>query len=1096
LELAVKFRNGILACLLASLAALAGLITAVAGAQSGEKPRAFANSSSSAGKNPRTGYGLVIYQDENGDTVCRAADSLELQRILDRRGGGDKRVIYSGAPRTRTPSGKIVNSPLALETTTDTTQLALVPSAGLHIFLHGTSQLEANQEAKNAFIVAANRWEARISTPINVVIDVDFGTSFFGQDFDDPDIIGATGTSELVSPLSNVRQRLLANSPTAAEQALYNALPTGSVPTELGGSTFNSTSVKMGLPNARALGLAPDIASPAALDLGEGDAGIGFNSAFSFDFNPADGITGGMTDFDAVATHEMGHALGFTSEAGGPVYASVSMWDLFRFRPGTANAGTFGSATRVMSSGGQQVYFNGQTNTFGTQELALSTGGPEGGVSDFRQSSHWKDNAISGQFIGVMDPTISKGVREELTDNDIKAIDSFGYSIDAAVPHPPAPPAPPTGPPANDNFANAINLAGASGTTTGDNTGATKQAGEPTFTFSAGGRSVWYTWTAPATGNATIDTEGSAYDTMLAVYTGNSVSALSHVASNDDVQSGFVNSKVVFPVTGGTTYRIVVDGFVNSAASGADFGYIQLNWQGPTAPQVTSNIQFSSANFTAAENVGLTAVTITRTGDLSSGQTVGFFTDNTGTATLGTDYVSTSQLVAFNPGESSRTITVQVIDDTQTEATETVVMQLNNPSTGVTLGTPSTATLSITDDDFAQFNNVQFAASSTTVSETAGKLTVTVTRSGSDVTHAATVFYRTVNGSASDRTDFTAAAGTLRFGANETTKTFDVLLTNDRFDESAETFNITLTDASQTTVGTPATFTVNITDDDTATGASPVRWDSNFDVAFFVRQHYADFLNREADASGLAFWSNEITSCGANQACVETKRINVSGAFFQAIEFQETGYLSYRTYKAAFGDAQGTFRDGNGTQIALLVPVIRLEEFLADTRRLGEGVIVGQGAWQAQLEANKVSYFEEFVSRPRFANGAPLTMTPAEFVNALYMNAGVTPTLDQRQAAIGEFGGASNTADRAARGRALRRVAEDPALNQLERNRAFVTMQYFGYLRRNPNDPGDTDHTGWKFWLDKLNQANGNFVAAEMVKAFLTADEYRNRFGN
>ena len=77
-------------------------------------------------------------------------------------------------------------------------------------------------------------------------------------------------------------------------------------------------------------------------------------------------------------------------------------------------------------------------------------------------------------------------------------------------------------------------------------------------------------------------------------------------------------------------------------------------------------------------------------------------------------------------------------------------------------------------------------------------------------------------------------------------------------------------------------------------------------------------------------------------------------------------------------------------------------------------------------------------------------------------------------------------------------MAEDPALNQLERNRAFVTMQYFGYLRRNPDDapqPG-LNYSGWKFWLDKLNAANGNFVAAEMVKAFIISDEYRNRFGN
>jgi hypothetical protein len=74
-------------------------------------------------------------------------------------------------------------------------------------------------------------------------------------------------------------------------------------------------------------------------------------------------------------------------------------------------------------------------------------------------------------------------------------------------------------------------------------------------------------------------------------------------------------------------------------------------------------------------------------------------------------------------------------------------------------------------------------------------------------------------------------------------------------------------------------------------------------------------------------------------------------------------------------------------------------------------------------------------------------------------------------------------------------VAEDSDLNTAEFNRAFVLMQYLGYLRRNPNDPQDTDYTGYDFWLTKLNQFNGNFVNAEMVKAFITSGEYRNRFG-
>lgn len=259
------------------------------------------------------------------------------------------------------------------------------------------------------------------------------------------------------------------------------------------------------------------------------------------------------------------------------------------------------------------------------------------------------------------------------------------------------------------------------------------------------------------------------------------------------------------------------------------------------------------------------------------------------------------------------------------------------------------------------------------------------------------------------------------------------------------------------------------------------------DPQFFVSQHYRDFLNREPDPSGLAFWVNEITSCGTNAQCIQVKRINVSAAFFLSIEFQETGYLVYRFYKAAYGNLPGA-------------PVpLRLNEFLPDTQQIGQDVVVGALNWQAKLEENKQAFAAAFVTRSRFTSAYATTLTPAQFVDALYANAGVvSPPSAERNAAINEFGGAGNTADAAARGRALRRVAENSTLGQQEFNRAFVLMQYFGYLRRNPNDapePG-LNFDGYNFWLNKLNQFNGNFEQAEMVKAFITSGEYRQRFGS
>ena len=258
------------------------------------------------------------------------------------------------------------------------------------------------------------------------------------------------------------------------------------------------------------------------------------------------------------------------------------------------------------------------------------------------------------------------------------------------------------------------------------------------------------------------------------------------------------------------------------------------------------------------------------------------------------------------------------------------------------------------------------------------------------------------------------------------------------------------------------------------------------DAQFFVRQHYLDFLNRQPDPDGLAFWTNEITLCGADQQCIEAKRVNVSAAFFLSIEFQQTGYLVYRIYKASYGDLPGT-----------PVPV-RLSEFLPDTQQIGQGVVVNQAGWEQVLENNKQAFAADFVARSRFTSAFPTSMTPAEFVDTLFANAGVTPSAGDRMNAVNEFGSATTTSDTAARARALRRVAENSTLAQQEFNRAFVLMQYFGYLRRNPNDPPEPtlDFQGYNFWLNKLNQFNGDFVHAEMVRAFLVSSEYRQRFGS
>ena len=260
-------------------------------------------------------------------------------------------------------------------------------------------------------------------------------------------------------------------------------------------------------------------------------------------------------------------------------------------------------------------------------------------------------------------------------------------------------------------------------------------------------------------------------------------------------------------------------------------------------------------------------------------------------------------------------------------------------------------------------------------------------------------------------------------------------------------------------------------------------------AVFFVRQHYRDFFSREADIGGLNFWVGEINQCndpakrGPNEtisACAERKRVDVSGAFFLSIEFKETGYLVYRLYNAAL------VRDSG---------LLGFDEFLADSAKIGDGVIVNAEGWQAKLEANKVAFINEFVERDEFLSLYPEAMTPDQYVVALYAHAGITLSPEERQAAVAEFLSQSSSSDRPARARVLRKLAESEALNDRELNRAFVLMQYFGYLRRHPAAPPDSDLNGFNFWLDKLNQFDGDWRAAEMVKAFITAIEYRARFG-
>jgi hypothetical protein len=233
---------------------------------------------------------------------------------------------------------------------------------------------------------------------------------------------------------------------------------------------------------------------------------------------------------------------------------------------------------------------------------------------------------------------------------------------------------------------------------------------------------------------------------------------------------------------------------------------------------------------------------------------------------------------------------------------------------------------------------------------------------------------------------------------------------------------------------------------------------------YFVRQHYLDFLGREPDEAGFNFWSDQIIECGGDATCTERRRENVSAAYFLSIEFQKTGGLVDGLYRAGYG-ARPQFAD-----------------FMPDTRAVGFGVRVGEEGWEAKLAANKQAFVNAFVNRPAF-HARYDGMDHSTFVQALINNTGVTFSSSERDAWVGGL-----TTGNMTRADVVRSIAENGTFVNAKFNDTFVMMQYFGYLRR------DADASGFAFWLNKLNEFNGNFEQAEMVKAFIVSGEFRDRF--
>jgi len=297
----------------------------------------------------------------------------------------------------------------------------------------------------------------------------------------------------------------------------------------------------------------------------------------------------------------------------------------------------------------------------------------------------------------------------------------------------------------------------------------------------------------------------------------------------------------------------------------------------------------------------------------------------------------------------------------------------------------------------------------------------------------------------------------LRFEAGQSSATLAIPIVNDTHVEGSEIFNITLRNAVGTTLGNPATAAVSIVDDDFV----PTSNNSIDSFDSFVRQQYLDFLSREPDSGGFSYWLGRLQTCAAQPGCdIVKERKMVSAGFFYSSEFLlRKGYFIYRFYSSSLGRRP------------------QYVEFIPDMASMGQS--------DAEEETKRIEFTNQWVNRPEF-KAIYDGLSNTDFVNRVVDTAGVN--LD-RAVLINALNAGESRAG------IVRQVAESqPAFDRFFKE-AFISMQYFGYLRRDP------DSGGFDYWMGRLPasrqeiEANPDQYIYDMVGGFVYSTEYQLRFG-
>jgi hypothetical protein len=504
---------------------------------------------------------------------------------------------------------------------------------------------------------------------------------------------------------------------------------------------------------------------------------------------------------------------------------------------------------------------------------------------------------------------------------------------------------------------------------------------------------------------------------------------------------------------------------VHRGMGDSDVFSVMINDCAPTR----ARLSFNPRSYSTHEGANAVTLTVIRSGSLAGTVTADYATFDESAVSL-SDYKATSGTLIFADGETSKTITVEIADDTLGESGEMFRVQLRNPTGSAILLEGGSAEVNISAND----QTPVFSVNDASVTEGEGRATLTVTRTH-DLSGVAVLDYRTQDaddftvgcsdatgngGSAYARCDFATTFGRLDFAVGETQKTFTIPIIDDGHDEGAETFRVFFFNPSIRDAPT-YTKTITIQDNDGAGTANPI-----FTTPFFVRQHYLDFLSREPEAGEP--WSAVLNNCSDVNNDPSCDRLTVSQSFFRSPESQLKAFYVFRLYKMVFKD-------------------------LPSYRWMVEDMSLMAGATEAEVYARKALLASAFARRlesQSYLSYVPNTTYVSRLLGKYQLKQITTPdpahpdgtakvTLTQSALVNGLK---SNTLTRAM---VLRAVADSDEVMAREFNNAFVAMQYYGYLHRTP------DAAGYNAWLEVLRRGD----TRTMVNGFMNSAEYRLRFG-